>query len=668
MLCKECNQPLPEGRRICRKCGARNFTSSSGEKSPERPKKCINCGESLEGRRICTHCGTRHFTPRNTQPVEEPLLPPLTLCENCDSPLPEGRRICKTCGTRNITPRERITSKKIESANTKRCKNCGEPLPEGRRICKHCGTSNFTRTARETTKISEESETLQRRTTNSPVLEKEEPVQKSVSLQKEEPVQKKDSLEIKESIQKSVSPPIEVPEVILPIQKETTTKFKSPIQKEERETPERKTAPKPRKKRCESCGKEVTGNQTFCVDCEETLNSPTTFSEIKTETCRSCGYELLEGKSFCGNCGEQVGKSSTPPKKTVFRMKNFQLCPQCGNERMEGESICSYCGEISSSPPPTNCDLEEKVNTPTKTLTFNHRYSSSKNVLETKIIFSQKILKIEQYVNSKNLLKIMIQEYELQSILEYPYSDIISATKTIKIQLVAIFILAIVYICTYLELRVNAQIYLTCLPFLNHIFITEVQMQVLNQPLYKVMCSKKKADALLNELAKYGITSQPKFPQSQVQTQYQQNSYSPQKTMMEKAKPVVIGIIILFVLMLFGSSGGTSRVDAVKNGSPIGYPDISYDQAFTILFNNREWSAFTSTDGREIVDFKGTLKNNNNEFYIQFVVNDTMFEVHYMSINDEQQSNFEMIFILDAFFTACEAKDMNVLNTYFEDW
>lgn len=116
MLCKECNEPLPEGRRICRNCGTRNVATTDHSTSTERPKNCKDCGADLGGRRICSQCGARHFTTTGTVPPKEPASEVTKLCKHCNEPLPEGRRICRNCRTRN-EPTDTATEEAKPSEN-----------------------------------------------------------------------------------------------------------------------------------------------------------------------------------------------------------------------------------------------------------------------------------------------------------------------------------------------------------------------------------------------------------------------------------------------------------------------------------------------------------------------------------------------------------------------
>lgn len=84
------------------------------------------------------------------------------------------------------------------------------------------------------------------------------------------------------------------------------------------------------------------------------------------------------------------------------------------------------------------------------------------------------------------------------------------------------------------------------------------------------------------------------------------------------------------------------HITFVKNGSPSLYPDITYDEAFTEFFSDRSWEYFESTDGQDVVEFRGNCMYNDVEVTatIQFILDmdDGTFELGYLAFNDVPQS------------------------------
>ncbi len=111
---------------------------------------------------------------------------------------------------------------------------------------------------------------------------------------------------------------------------------------------------------------------------------------------------------------------------------------------------------------------------------------------------------------------------------------------------------------------------------------------------------------------------------------------------------IALAVLIGFVFFYFNDSSNLDKpfedehVTFVKNGSPSSYPDITYDEAFSNFFANRSWNYFESTEGKDVVEFKGdcTYRDVEVTATIQFVLDmdDGTFELSYLAFNDVPQS------------------------------
>ena len=95
-------------------------------------------------------------------------------------------------------------------------------------------------------------------------------------------------------------------------------------------------------------------------------------------------------------------------------------------------------------------------------------------------------------------------------------------------------------------------------------------------------------------------------------------------------------------------------VRAVKNGCPQGYPGISYGEALENFFDDSKWSFFKSTEGQNVVEFHGSIYQNEEgwkEVDLQFLVSDNgAIEVGAMEVDGEAQIELVKGLILVAFF------------------
>lgn len=114
-------------------------------------------------------------------------------------------------------------------------------------------------------------------------------------------------------------------------------------------------------------------------------------------------------------------------------------------------------------------------------------------------------------------------------------------------------------------------------------------------------------------------------------------------------------IAILFIIVCFLTIGGDSEeIQMVKNGSPNGYPNQTYEEAFENFFGSPKWSSFQSEDGEDIVEFTGECMFDKRKVTacMQFTLNKTdgTFEVTYLSFNDVTQNNLMLYGLLAKVF------------------
>ena len=135
------------------------------------------------------------------------------------------------------------------------------------------------------------------------------------------------------------------------------------------------------------------------------------------------------------------------------------------------------------------------------------------------------------------------------------------------------------------------------------------------------------------------------------------------------------GIIIFALLtcLLLGSGCSTSDIEdqvanvlhtenkyvkTVKGGSPVSYPDITYEEAFENFFSMPTWKYFEGTyDGKraDVVEFTGYCLYQDVEVKasIQFVVDqkEGTFEAVYLAFNDVPQNKLLLWSIITKAFT-----------------
>lgn len=118
----------------------------------------------------------------------------------------------------------------------------------------------------------------------------------------------------------------------------------------------------------------------------------------------------------------------------------------------------------------------------------------------------------------------------------------------------------------------------------------------------------------------------------------------------------VIGVFVSVVLIVLVTvfPFGNEYVSMVKSGSPNGYPNITYEQAFGDYFSEPKWKYFRAEDGRDVVQFDGTCMYDGNtaDICFQFVldVDKGTFTTEYMGINGEAQSVLAISSVVDKVF------------------
>ena len=100
---------------------------------------------------------------------------------------------------------------------------------------------------------------------------------------------------------------------------------------------------------CTNCGKELTEEAKFCLECGTKVDNETAQQENKTLTCADCGSELKEGAMFCTKCGKSVSKNESEPgmwdiilvsyddSKKIALIKEIRAITGCG--LIEGKNL-----------------------------------------------------------------------------------------------------------------------------------------------------------------------------------------------------------------------------------------------------------------------------------------------------------------------------------------
>jgi hypothetical protein len=92
------------------------------------------------------------------------------------------------------------------------------------------------------------------------------------------------------------------------------------------------------------------------------------------------------------------------------------------------------------------------------------------------------------------------------------------------------------------------------------------------------------------------------------------------------------------------TNDGKEYVNMIKTGSIAAYNSVTYDESFDLIFKNKKWEYIGEDDNKNpVVEFNGTIANNNQPVCIQFSINvsDKTFIPIYMDINGEAMSFFQ---------------------------
>ena len=147
ILCPICGLSVEENEELtaCPSCGA-VYHADCWEKNggcvtfacPDQPYiptarsgyvLCPQCGEEWpEGKKFCAKCGAKLET-------KVPEVPPVgyVLCPHCGTACPEGKKFCAKCGTK--------LDVQIPQDDPNVCRHCGAPLKPGKKFCTKCGAA-----------------------------------------------------------------------------------------------------------------------------------------------------------------------------------------------------------------------------------------------------------------------------------------------------------------------------------------------------------------------------------------------------------------------------------------------------------------------------------------------------------------------------------------------
>lgn len=122
---------------------------------------------------------------------------------------------------------------------------------------------------------------------------------------------------------------------------------------------------------------------------------------------------------------------------------------------------------------------------------------------------------------------------------------------------------------------------------------------------------------------------------------------------------VLLAVIVVGVFVMLGASKeGDKYVLLVRYGSPLSYPNTTYDEAFGDYFVNPKWSYFKGENDEDVVVFKGkcTYLGEIVDVELQFVVNmkDEVFELEYCGVNDVPQMAFMSTALIEDVFESYE--------------
>lgn len=121
-----------------------------------------------------------------------------------------------------------------------------------------------------------------------------------------------------------------------------------------------------------------------------------------------------------------------------------------------------------------------------------------------------------------------------------------------------------------------------------------------------------------------------------------------------------IGGILAFVavcvaIFLFAMHQRNNRyIDFVKQGSPVDYPNITYEKAFNNYFGDCKWTYFKSEDDEDVVEFNGicSYRGQDAKIKIQFLldVSGGTFVAYTAAIDGVLQSTLDLQYIITTVF------------------
>lgn len=97
VLCPQCGEEWPEGKKFCAKCGAK-LEIKQQRVVPEGMVVCPQCGALCQaGKKFCTKCGSK-LNSQDAANMQSDTTDP-NICRNCGAPLKPGKKFCTKCGT-----------------------------------------------------------------------------------------------------------------------------------------------------------------------------------------------------------------------------------------------------------------------------------------------------------------------------------------------------------------------------------------------------------------------------------------------------------------------------------------------------------------------------------------------------------------------------------------
>jgi len=121
----------------------------------------------------------------------------------------------------------------------------------------------------------------------------------------------------------------------------------------------------------------------------------------------------------------------------------------------------------------------------------------------------------------------------------------------------------------------------------------------------------------------------------------------------------IIGTLSWSIISTFTPEG---KINLVKDGILDGFPSLMVGEAFDnySYFSKRDWRSFTSTNGREVVEFKGQLDRGMMDatgmeevmeayLVVQFVINkDDSFQIVHASLSGKDMGGGEVDYDMNA--------------------